>query len=388
VEQMTELGFYTLAGHSDSPHDLVEEVRQAEQLGLGSAFVSERFNLKDASTLCGAAGAVSETIGIATAATNHNTRHPLVTATFATTMHRLTGGRFALGLGRGFPSLFKGIGLEPITSAQIRDVTDIFRRLWKGEAILGHDGPAGRYPYLHQDADFNENIPILLVAMGEKTLEEAGSYMDAVVLHTFFGDEALTNSVASIRRGAERVGRDPASVRVWSALATIGDHIDEAQRLKKTVGRLASYLRGYGDVLVKANGWDPAVLARFRADDFVQGFRGAFDAKASTGDLEYLATLLPDEWTAAAAVGTPEQCSTAILRQFELGADSVILHGATPSELAPILPHTGLLARPGARCCRSIRDAARSAPDRHLCRGSQRRMALRGARHRSPFRLV
>jgi alkanesulfonate monooxygenase SsuD/methylene tetrahydromethanopterin reductase-like flavin-dependent oxidoreductase (luciferase family) len=61
VEPLTELGFYTLAGHSDSPRDLVDEVRQAEQLGLGSAFVSERFNLKDASTLCGAAGAISET---------------------------------------------------------------------------------------------------------------------------------------------------------------------------------------------------------------------------------------------------------------------------------------------------------------------------------------
>jgi 5,10-methylenetetrahydromethanopterin reductase len=338
LEQLTELGFYTLAGHSDSPRDLVDEVRQAEQLGLGAAFVSERFNLKDATTLCGAAGGVTETIGIATAATNHNTRHPLVTATFATTMHRLTGGRFALGLGRGFPTLFKSMGLEPITTAQLRDVAAILRRLWKGETIVGHDGPAGEYPYLHQDVDFNEAIPILLVAMGEKTLELAGSCMDAVVLHTFFGDEALTTSVASIRRGAERAGRDPSSVRVWSVLATVGDHIEEAARLKKTVGRLASYLRGYGDVLVRANGWDPAVLERFRADTFVQGFRGAFDAKASTGDLEYLATLLPDEWMAAAATGTPEQCSSVILRQFELGADSVILHGATPSELAPILP--------------------------------------------------
>jgi 5,10-methylenetetrahydromethanopterin reductase len=345
LQQLNELGFYTLAGHSDTPSDLIGEVRRAEELGLGAAFVSERFNLKDASTLCGAAGAVSETIGIATAATNHNTRHPLVTATFATTMHRLTGGRFALGLGRGFPSLFNSMGLEPITTAQIKDFAGIVRRLWKGETIRGHHGPAGRYPGLHQDFDFDEDIPILIVAMGERTLEFAGSCMDAVVLHTFFGDEALTRSVAAVRRGAERTGRDPSSIRVWSVLATVGDHIDEEKRLKKTVGRLASYLRGYGDVLVKANGWDPAVLERFRADAFVQGFRGAFDAKASTRDLQHLATLLPDAWTAAAATGTPEQCAAAILRQFEDGADSVILHGATPSELEPILT-AYRLARP------------------------------------------
>ena len=145
-ELLTELGFYTLAGHSDSPRDLVDEVRLAEELGLGAAFISERFNLKDAPTLCGAAAAVSERIGIATAATNHNTRHPLVTATFATTMHRLTGGRFTLGLGRGFDGLFRAMGLPPIRSDQILDAITIFRQLWNGGTLVGHDGPAGRYP--------------------------------------------------------------------------------------------------------------------------------------------------------------------------------------------------------------------------------------------------
>jgi probable F420-dependent oxidoreductase len=337
AEQLTELSFYALAGHSDSPRDLLGEVRQGEDLGIGSALVSERFNLKDAPTLCGAAAAVSETIGIATAATNHNTRHPLVTATFATTMHRLTGGRFALGLGRGFDSLFKAMGLEPITSAQIEDAVSIYRRLWRGEAITQHEGPAGRYPYLQQDPELDEEIPILLVAMGEKSLELAGGCMDAVVLHTFFGDEALTRSVAAVRRGAERAGRDPANVRVWSVLATVGDHVDEDKRLKKTVGRLASYLRGYGDLLVRVNGWDPVVLERFRSDPLIQGFQGAVDARATVSELEHIATLLPEEWLAASATGSPEQCSAAILRQFELGADSVCLHGASPAELAPVL---------------------------------------------------
>jgi 5,10-methylenetetrahydromethanopterin reductase len=334
---LTELGFYTLAGHSDSPRDLVDEVRLAEELGLGAAFISERFNLKDAPTLCGAAAAVSERIGIATAATNHNTRHPLVTATFATTMHRLTGGRFTLGLGRGFDGLFRAMGLPAIRSDQILDAIKIFRQLWNGGTVAGHDGPAGQYPYLHQDDTFHEEIPLMLVAIGEKTLEFAGGCMDAVVLHTFLSDEALERSVAAVRRGAERADRDPNSVRIWSVLATVGDHIDEELRLKKTAGRLASYLRGYGDVLVKANEWDPAVLDRFRSDPFVKGFSGAFDARATTADLEYLSTILPAEWMGAAATGTPRQCTESILRQFELGADSVILHGATPVELEPIV---------------------------------------------------
>jgi probable F420-dependent oxidoreductase len=338
ADRLGELGFYTLAGHSDSPRDLVEEVREAEALGLGSAFVSERFNLKDASTLCGAAAAVTGALGIATAATNHNIRHPLVTATFATTMHRLSGGRFSLGLGRGFDRLFEAIGLAPITSVQIEDIAGVLRRLWQGGAIVNHDGPAGRFRYLQQDPLFDEDIPLLLVAMGEKSLELAGRCMDGVVLHTFFSDKAVSGAVAAVRRGAEQAGRDPARVRVWAVLATVGDHIPYDLRLKKTVGRLASYLRGYGDLLVKVNEWDPAVLARFRADPFVHGFQGAIDARATTAELEYLATLLPSEWMEPAATGTPEQCAGAVLHQFDLGVDSVILHGASPRELAPILP--------------------------------------------------
>src|SRR4051794_26458354 len=184
-----ELGFYTLAGHSNSPRDLVTEVRRAEELGIGSAFISERFNLKDAATLSGAAAAVSDTIGIATGATNHNTRHPLVTATFGTTMHRMSGGRFALGLGRGFDPLFQAIGLQPVTMAQLEDVAGILRRLWHGEMVLGHDGPAGKFTYLHQDPAFDEDIPLMLVAIGEKTLEFAGGVFDGVILHTYFTDQ-------------------------------------------------------------------------------------------------------------------------------------------------------------------------------------------------------
>jgi len=338
IEPLGEIGFYTLAGHSDTPRALVDEVREAERLGIGAAFVSKRFNVKDASTLCGAAAAVSDRIGIATAATNHNIRHPMVTATFAMTMHQLTGGRFALGLGRGIDPLFRSMGLAPITSAQLEDAADVLRRMWKGQSILDHDAPVGTYPNLRLLGSYDEDIPLLLVALGERTLELAGRRMDAVVLHTFFDDEAVARSVEAVRRGAERAGRDPASVRIWSVLATVGDHIPEALRLKKLHGRLASYLRGYGDVLVTANRWDEAALARFRADPMVQGFQGAFDAVATTSELEHIASLLPAAWTAAAATGTPEQCAAAVVHQLDLGVDSVILHGATPTELAPIIP--------------------------------------------------
>jgi probable F420-dependent oxidoreductase len=334
---LPELGFYVLPGHTDTPGDAITEARDGEALGLGAGFISERFNVKDAGVLSGAVGAVTTELGIATAATNHNTRHLLATATMATTMHRLTGGRFCLGLGRGFDFLFDVISLPRITNAQIEDAVGIYRRLWHGEVVMGHDGPAGSYPVLHQDTRFSEDIPVLLCALAEQTLERAGAYMDAVVLHTYFTDDTLARSVAAVRRGAERAGRDPASVRVWSVLGTVGDHLSHEAQLRKTVGRLSTYLQGYGDLLVRVNRWDPEVLARFRADDVVASIPGAIDAIGTVEQWEHIVGLLPAEWMAAAAVGSPATCAQRVLDQFAAGADSVILHGATPAELAPIV---------------------------------------------------
>lgn len=337
MEPMNELAFYTLAGAPEGPRDLIAEVQQAEALGIGAAFISERFNVKEAATLSGAVGAVSTRIGIATAATNHNTRHPMVTAAFAMTMHRLTGGRFSLGLGRGIAPLFDAYGLPHITTAQLEDFVGLMRRIWRGEIVAGHDGPAGRYPLLAMGPDYDDTIPLTFTAFGPNSLALGGRAFDAVVLHTFFSDETTERCVRSVKEAAERAGRDPARVRVWSCFATVPDSLPEPVRLKKRVGRMATYLQGYGDLLVKTNRWDPGVLQRFREDSFVAGFRGALDASATPEELEHVATLIPEDWLAAAAAGTPEQCVEKIQGQFDLGCDGVILHGSSPAELAPVV---------------------------------------------------
>ncbi len=323
------LGCYLLAGQPDSSRDLVDEVRMAEELGLDAAFISERYNKKEAGVLCGAAGAASKEIRIVTAATNHNTRHPMVTAGLARTMQSLTGGRFTLGLGRGIPAMQDAYGIPRITTRELEDVALLMRRLFRGEAVFDWPGS----PVLHLDNSLDEHLPLCLVAFGDQTLELAGRVFDDVVLHTYFTDEVTAHCVEVAKSAAAKAGRE---IRVWSCFATVPDTLPEELRLKKTVGRLGTYLQGYGELLVRTNGWDHAVLQRFLADDVVRSVAG-LDVAATPEQLQHAATLLPDEWFAASATGTPDQCAAAVQHQLDLGCDGVILHGSTPTELAPVV---------------------------------------------------
>jgi alkanesulfonate monooxygenase SsuD/methylene tetrahydromethanopterin reductase-like flavin-dependent oxidoreductase (luciferase family) len=124
---------------------------------------------------------------------------------------------------------------------------------------------------------------------------------------------------------------------VWSCFATVGDHLPEQLRLKKTVARLATYLQGYGDLMVRTNDWDPAVLQRFREDPVVTSIPGGIDHKATPEQIEHIAGLIPDEWLEPSATGSAQQCVDRIRQEFDYGADAVIMHGATPDELEPVV---------------------------------------------------
>ena len=72
-----------------------------------------------------------------------------------------------------------------------------------------------------------------IVAFGPETLKLGGRCFDHVVLHTYFTDETTARCVQTVKEAAAKAHRDPASVKVWSCFATIGDHIPEERRLMK-----------------------------------------------------------------------------------------------------------------------------------------------------------
>ena len=58
---------------------------------------------------------------------------------------------------------------------------------------------------------------------------------------------------------------------------------------------------------------------------------------ASTETLQRLGEMVPDEWLDASAHGSSDDAAKTIARELELGCHSVILHGAEPHEIAPMV---------------------------------------------------
>jgi alkanesulfonate monooxygenase SsuD/methylene tetrahydromethanopterin reductase-like flavin-dependent oxidoreductase (luciferase family) len=124
-------------------------------------------------------------------------------------MHRLSGGRLTLGIGRGIAAIYGAFGIPAVTTAQLEDWAQVMRRLWHGELIFNHDGPMGKYPIRFLDPDFDGDIRLALVAFGPNTLALAGRAFDDVVLHTHVTPETLQRCVKTVKSAAGKGGPRP-----------------------------------------------------------------------------------------------------------------------------------------------------------------------------------
>ena len=336
-----ELGFYGLPGHSRTPRDILKQAQDAEALGIGNIMISERADYKEISALCGAVAAVTENIYIGTSGTNLNTRHPVITASMGSTLNSLSEGRFALGLAKGVGLRWKAMNVDFPTFEREAEFIAMMRKLWRGERELGHQSVLGQYPALHLADYVSEDIPVLYVGFGPKSLQQAGRVYDGAHLHTFMSDQALSEAVAHFRAGEAETGRSGG--KLWSVFATACD-VSEKRYLKLIVARLATYLQipGYGEALVNVNGWDMDTLQAFRNAPIIAGMTGAIDSVASYTELAEIDKLIPQEWRPA-AVGDAKTCAQRWLDQINAGADGVIIHASTPEEFAPVLAEYCLL---------------------------------------------
>jgi probable F420-dependent oxidoreductase len=334
------LGCYIRPGQVEDPRPGIAEARAAETLGLGTVWISERYDAKDLPALAGAITQVTSRVRIAAGTTHIGTRHPMSIAGMGLTLQALSGERFVLGFARSSAWRWNAYGVKKPTMRMMEDMAGILRRLWAGETVT-YDGPAGTFPELRLYAIPDvAPPPLVLAAIGPKTLALAGRSFDGVILHPFLSPAAVERSVAIVREAAAGAGRDPSAVRVHATVVVASDRPQAEQELI-VGGRAAGYLqkRDLGNALATVNGWDFDQLERFRAQPRLAavGDRAA-DRELSREDMGLVGRALPDGWlTDGAAIGSPQHCAERFGAFLDAGADELILHGSTADQLGDVV---------------------------------------------------
>lgn len=335
TERPGSLGCYVLPGGVSDPRPGIEQARLAEELGLGAVWIGERYDTKDLPALAGAISQVTASIDVGAAITHPRIRHPMALASMGQTLQSLTEGRFVLGLGRSAAWRWRMYGLPAPTRRSLADTATILRRLWSGETV-SYDGPLGRFPELYlPQRPAVPPPPVLLAAIGPKTLETAGEAFDGVILHPLLTPEAVRRSVDIVRTAAERSGRDPDGLRFVATVVAAPDRSERDTALAIDA-RAAGYLSvpGLGDSIAAANGWNAEDLARYRAHPMLAELKRPADKALSRDQLIELAQALPSGWlSASAASGTADQVAARLRDYRAAGATDIILHGSTSEHL-------------------------------------------------------
>lgn len=333
-----DLGAYILPGKIVDPREGVTQAIEAERIGLGAVWASERLELKETGAVLGAVSQATRTIRLCTGTTHFVSRHPMVLAGMAATLQGLSNNRLLLSFSRSLDSRWKDLGLPVQSTAVMTDYVDILRRLWAGEKV-SYDGPAGRFPKMQMADVPSLAPPLVLAAMGPKTLALAGRVFDGVLLHPFLTVKGIHKSVEIIRQAVIDAGRSLAAVKIYATVVVAPD-LSQAERAFTVKGRAASYLihRMISTWLLKLNGWDAAPVEALEKLGLENIELQALSTAEVQKRLIEASKLLPDEWIeSGAAVGSAAECAQRLKEIRKAGADEIVMHGSTPDKLQALV---------------------------------------------------
>jgi probable F420-dependent oxidoreductase len=341
---------YILPGKVADPRPGLDQAREAEQLGLGGVFLSERWETKELGTVIGALSQVTSKLTLVAGLTHFGTRHPLVQAGMGQTMQMLSGNRFVLGYGRGVPSQFRKLGIPVLNNQGMADYVAILRQLWAGETVQ-YSGPAGDFPEMQLPIGCDTPPPVIIGAIGPKTLALGGAHFDGVVLHPFLSIEGVQRSVAIVRQAAEQAGRDPDRITIYGTIVTAPDTLTDKERADILEARAVSYFMHpeLGRQLVGINGWDDAPIAALAETGLAKLEYGG-DMQEARRLMAEAVSMLPPAWlTTGAATGSIAHCVQRLCDYHAAGVDQILLHGTLPAQQGPIVAGMAQIALPARR---------------------------------------
>lgn len=187
---------------------VAEFIRRCEEAGLDGVGVHDHHHSgRDVYVTLAQAASRTSRLHLYPATSNTVTRHPLVLAALANSLHEVAPDRTLLTLAPGYLSV-ESVGRRATPVGRLREDVTAIRRLLAGEQIpLAEDGSMR----LNNRPD--PPPPVLLTASGPRLLELAGEVADGAMMLVGLHPDAIAAARERLRSGAEKADRDPGQLK-------------------------------------------------------------------------------------------------------------------------------------------------------------------------------
>jgi alkanesulfonate monooxygenase SsuD/methylene tetrahydromethanopterin reductase-like flavin-dependent oxidoreductase (luciferase family) len=250
----TLLGISLVPEASAGPR-LADAARAADEGGLDLVGIQDhpyQWRFLDTFALIAYLLARTERIRVFPDVANLPLRPPAMLAKAASSLDRLSGGRFELGLGAGSfwdaIAAMDGPRRRPAEAVgALAEAIDVIRRMWSGERSVSFEGEHYRLRGVHPGAAPPHPIGIWIGGYGPRMLRLIGRVADGwIPSYGMSTPEVLRSGNEAIDEAARAAGRVPAQVR---RLLNIGGAITEPgpgdrREQVRSVGRIPSDLAG------------------------------------------------------------------------------------------------------------------------------------------------
>lgn len=212
----------------------------------------------DGLAVAAAAAVLTRNVPIATSVVDTVRRHPSLLAQSALTIDHLSRGRFILGLGCGETENTVPYGFDfkaPVS--RFEESLRVIRLLWENQGPVSFSGRFYELHHARLDTEPFEGRypPIWIGCSGPRMLDITGRHADGWWPVSAFSPEDYSAQWQSVRRSAERAGRDPeAIVPAFILTCLIGEEHELEEILAAPL--VKAYVLQVPAQVMKARGFD------------------------------------------------------------------------------------------------------------------------------------
>jgi probable F420-dependent oxidoreductase len=203
----------------------LELIQLAERHGFEYAWTYDSHVLwQESIPLLAVAARETSKIKLGHFVTNPGTREPTVLASSYATLHDLSNGRMAMGIGRG-DSARRYIGQQPVKVAEFERACAMIRDFMNGREVEWN----GKDLQLKWVRPELPEIPMWVAGYGPKALAVAGRVSDGVIIQ-LADPEIISWIMDTARKAAEEAGRDPSQLKcIVGAPSHVSDDLADAR---------------------------------------------------------------------------------------------------------------------------------------------------------------